>query len=398
MSLDELIKSFLDPVNPIYISLIIIITLFSIVFFLFKYLINPSLAKFQREKENIELKSAKLMALFAQLDPDPLIRIDSEGTIIETNNAAQKVSPHIDLKGKKINDILPFIPFTPGVTIKEKLTKLFTYEINQRFYSVLFRSEPSLEIAQIYFHDVTDLKTFENKLIESEHKLRELSDHLQNSIEQERQRIATGLHDGIGQSLSMLRMRIIRMNELDQNSERMAIRGSIVETLEDAIKELKNISYDLRPRMLEEMGLGFALKYLVDKVSVETGVAGGINVIGGEVRLDSKLEIYLYRIVQEAITNIMKYSGATNFSIQLVIRINFLRMIISDNGKGFSLEEVGSRDHSLHGMGLINMKERVESYQGQLKIDSSSGNGTMIVIEIPLEKELVWQNQNQYVY
>jgi len=394
MSVDELIESLFSPANPIYISLFIIIILFSVIYFLYKYLINPTISKFQKEKENIELKSAKMMALFAQLDPDPLIRIDSNGTIIETNNAAQKVSPLLDLRGKKINDILPFIHFTPGVTIKEKQTKVFTYEVNKRFYSVLFRSEPGLDIAQIYFHDITDLKSFEKKLIESQHKLRGLSDHLQDLIEQERQRIATGLHDGIGQSLSMLRIKILKMDDAKIDFTLRESFRSIVKTLEDTIHELKNISYNLKPRMLEEMGLGFALKYLVDKVVVETGLVGGINVIGEDIRLESKLEIYLYRIVQEAITNIMKYSNATNFSIQLVITDKFLRMIISDNGKGFNLEEISSKNNTVHGMGLINMRERVESYQGQLKIDSSAGNGTMIVIEIPLEKELVWQNQN----
>ncbi|MHB8905110.1 MAG: sensor histidine kinase, partial [Melioribacteraceae bacterium] len=171
---------------------------------------------------------------------------------------------------------------------------------------------------------------------------------------------------------------------------------SLVDTLEDTIHELKNISYDLKPKMLEEMGLGFALKYLVDKVATETGLTAEVNVIGGENRLESKLEIYIYRIVQEAISNILKYSEATYFSIQLVISMQLLRLIISDNGKGFDILKVSSRNKpTLNGLGLINMRERVESYKGQLKIDSSAETGTMIVVEIPLGKNLVWQNQNQ---
>jgi signal transduction histidine kinase len=234
--------------------------------------------------------------------------------------------------------------------------------------------------------------------VKSQNKLRELSDHLQDLIEQERESIARGLHDGIGQSLSMLRMKILKMNELDINPEQMENRRGIVETLEDTIRELKNISYNLKPRMLEEMGLGFAIKFLVDKIVTEAGIAGEVNVIGEEIRLEGKLEIYLYRIVQEAITNTIKYSNATNFSIQLMITHKFLRMIISDNGNGFDLEEVNSRNRRAQGMGLINIRERVESYHGHLKIDSSAENGTMIVIEIPLGKEATWQNRDQYVY
>ncbi len=396
MSLNDLIKSLFDPANPIYLSIIIVVGLFSLIFFLYKYLINPSISEYKKEKENIELKSSKVMALFAQLDPDPLIRIDSTGTIIETNKAAQQVLSTPNLKGKKINDVLPFINFLPGNDLKENYSKLLTHKIDNKFFSVLYRSEPSLDIAHIYFHDITEIKTFQEKLIESQNKLRDLSDHLQDLIEQERQRVARGLHDGIGQSLSMLRIKLLRLSETDINPTQRKNYQGIVDTLEDTILELKNISYDLKPRMLEEMGLGFALKYLVDKVVNETGLVAEVNVIGGESRLESKLEIYLYRIVQEAITNILKYSHATNFSIQLVISMQFLRLIISDNGNGFDVEEVNSRKKSLHGLGLINMRERVESYKGQLKIDSSAETGTMIVIEIPLEKDLIWQNQNQF--
>lgn len=397
MSLNDLIKSLFDPANPIYLSIIIVVGFFSLIFFLYKYLINPSISEYKKEKENIELKSSKVMALFAQLDPDPLIRIDSTGTITETNKAAQQVLSTPDLKGKKINDVLPFINFVPGNDLKENYSKLLTHKIDNRFFSVLYRSELSLDIAHIYFHDITEIKTFQEKLIESQDKLRDLSDHLQDLIEQERQRVARGLHDGIGQSLSMLRIKLLRLSETDTNPTQRKNYQGIVDTLEDTILELKNISYDLKPKMLEEMGLGFALKYLVDKVVTETGLVAEVNVIGGENRLESKLEIYLYRIVQEAITNILKYSHATNFSIQLVISIQFLRLIISDDGKGFDVIEANSRNKSsLHGLGLINMRERVESYKGQLKIDSSAETGTMIVIEIPLGKDLVWQNQNQF--
>jgi signal transduction histidine kinase len=396
MSLEDLIKSLFDPTNPIYLSIFIVALFFGIIFFLYKYLINPSISKYKIEKENVELKAAKVMALFAQLDPDPLIRIDSAGTIIETNKAAQIVLSAFELNGKKINDVLPFINFEPGNQITENQSNLLTHKIGNRIFSILFRSEPSLDITHIYFHDITDIKTYQEKLIESQNKLKELSDHLQNLIEKERQRIARSLHDGIGQSLSMLRIKLLRMSEDDLDATRRKNYQSLVDNLEDTILELKNISYDLKPKMLEEMGLGFALKYLVDKVVTETGLIAEVNVIGGENRLESKLEIYLYRIVQESISNILKYSHATNFSIQLVISQQFIRLIISDNGDGFDLEEVSSRKKSLHGLGLINMRERVESYQGQLKIDSSSETGTMIVIEIPMGKNLTWQKQNQY--
>ncbi|MFA7229109.1 MAG: sensor histidine kinase [Melioribacteraceae bacterium] len=392
MSLQELLQSLLNPANPIYISLLIVGLLFGLIYVVNKYLINPSISKYQIEKENLELKSAKLMALFAQLNPDPLIRVNSAGEIVETNKVADEISPYPDIKGKKINEIFPFLEFDPDEALRENHTKVITHKLNDTYYSILLRSEPSLGITQIYFHDITALKTYEKKLIESEKKLRELSDHLHSLIEQERERLAKGLHDGIGQSLSMLRIKIVKMSEKEEVAAQKKKYIEIIETLEEAILELKNISYDLKPRMLEEMGLGFAIKFMADKVASETGIIGEVNVIGGEIRLESKLEIYVYRIAQEAITNILKYSRATYFSIQLIIKNRFIRMMISDDGSGFDIDEVSSRREPLHGMGLINIKERVESYHGEFKIESSPENGTMIVVEIPLEKELIWQN------
>lgn len=396
MRLEELIQALFNPVNPFYISLLIVGLLFGLVYVVNKHLINPSISKFQLEKENIELESAKLMALFAKLNPDPLIRINSSGEILEMNSVAEEITPILDPKGKNINEVFPFIGFDPDGSSNGANTKVLTHQLNEKHYSIVLRSDPDLGITQIYFHDITALKTYEKKLVESERKLRELSDHLHSILEQERDRLSKGLHDGIGQSLSMLRIKLVKMSEKEKDPEQVRKNTEIIETLEDAILELKNISYDLKPRMLEEMGLGFAIKYMANKVTSETGIIGEVNVIGEEIRLQNRLEIYLYRIAQEALNNILKYSHATYFSIQLIIKNRFIRMMVSDDGRGFDIEAVSSQREPLHGMGLINIKERVESYHGEFKIESSPENGTMIVVEIPLEKELLWQNKKQY--
>jgi signal transduction histidine kinase len=393
----DLLKTLMNPANPIYVSLFIVTAFFGIIILIYKYLINPITSYYKKEKENIELKSAKLMALFAELDPDPMIRIDSKGTIIVTNNAAKKILSLEQLQGTKIFDVLPFLRINIKEAIRNNTTLVFTDKINGRFFSILFRAELNSNIAQIYFRDITDFKTNEEKLIESEKKLRELSDHLQDLIEEERQRIARGLHDGVGQTLSLLRMKILRMSEKELDEHRGSAYKSLVQSLEDAILEVKNISYILKPKLLEEMGLGVALKYLVNNFVTETGIEGEANIIGGEIRLDTKLEIYLYRVAQEAINNIMKYSKATSFSLQLLITNKLIRMIVSDNGVGFNVNEVLEGKMQTRGVGLTNIRERVESFRGILKIDSEPGSGTMLVVEIPLSKELTWQNQNQFV-
>lgn len=398
VTFDQLLRSLFSFSNPIYISIIIVIAIFGIIVIIYKSLINPVIERNRLERENLELKSAKLMALFAELDPDPVIRIDEKGIIIETNKAAENVFKTKKLKGVSVQEILPQISFDVQTAIKSNRIEVITLQIENRFFSVLFRSEQNLNIAQIYLRDITELKTYEAKLIESQTKIKDLSDHLQDLIEEEKTQIARGLHDGVGQNLSLLRIQLIKYNETIQDTDTAQKYNEIINTLEGTINELKEISFSLRPKLLEELGLGIALKHLVDKVSKESGILGEVNVIGPENRLNNKLEIYLYRITQEAVNNILKYSCATNFSIQLIADLHFVRLIISDNGNGFDTEKFFSAKSSLHGMGLINIRERSKSFNGNFKIDSSPGSGTVLIVEIPLTNENLWKIQDQYVY
>ncbi len=381
----KIFDSFFDPANPIYISILITAFIFGIIFFFYKYIINPITERFNKEKESLELKTAKLMALFAELDPDPVIRIDSNGSIVVTNDAAQKVFSSRSLIGENIAQILPMIDYKKNGAFVNT-TKVFTKKINKRYYSVLYRSEPKLNIGQIYMRDITDLKTYEERLLESQVKLKELSEHLQELIEEERQKIASGLHDGIGQSLSLLRIKLLKMKEQNNINSQFQNYADLIESLKSIINELKEISYSLKPKTLEEMGLGIALKTLADKVSVETGIEAEVTAVGEKTRLNSKLEIYLYRIAQEALNNIIKHSKASRFGIQLVISNKYIRLIISDNGIGFDTENILTNKFKL-GMGLINMRERVETFNGKFKIDSAPDKGTMLVAELPLTKK-----------
>ena len=213
-------------------------------------------------------------------------------------------------------------------------------------------------------------------------------------IEEERQNIARGLHDGVGQSLSLLRMKILRMSENESDIRQVNNYKNFVDMLEETIQEVKNISYSLKPKMLEEMGLGIAIKYLANKAGTDTGIQVEANVIGEDIRFDSKLEIYIYRVAQEAINNILKYSKATSFSVQMLITSKIIRLIVSDNGIGFDVEETLNGKNNLKGMGLTNIRERVDTFHGIFKIDSEPGSGTMLVLEIPTQSNLIWQKQN----
>ena len=382
----NLIKLLEGRAGSTYFTILFFVLVLLMILSLSTYLLTTTNYKYYKRKKNLRLNSARMMALFAELDPDPVIRINANGSIVETNDVTHKVFKTDKLKGRNIKDFLPFIDINVKDLLESDRTKIYTEKINDRYYSILFRYEFRLGIAQIYFRDITEQKVSEDKLIESKTRLRDLSDHLQDLIEEERHRIAQGLHDGIGQSLSLLRMKLMKITENENVVLKDINHTALMDSLESIITELKDISYRLKPKTLEEMGLGIALKLLVNQISEDSGIKGEANIFGEVIRLDNKVEISLYRIVQEATNNILKYSKATNFSVQLLITSKIIRLIISDNGIGFDAEQILSDNGPIRGMGLINIKERVEHLQGQLKIESSPGNGTMIVAEIKQPK------------
>ncbi|MEW6652004.1 MAG: PAS domain-containing sensor histidine kinase [Bacteroidota bacterium] len=390
---EQIINALSNPQNPIYVAFLAVLVLFGTTYFFYKYGISPLNEKFKREKESLELKSAKMMALFAELDPDPVIRINSFGEILGTNKAALAVFLDARLIGKNINEFLPVLLIEDYSCIKNE-TKTITQKIGEKYFSILYRGDATINLAQLYFRDITDLKKYEEALLNYQAKLKNLSDRLHNIIEDERKRISYGLHDGIGQSLSLLRIKLLKLQEKSKTVELSSYYEDMVLNLEDIINELKEITYSLKPKLLSETGLFLAAKSLIEKVSSETGIVGEVNISGKEVRFEEKLEISLFRIIQESINNILKHSKATYFSIQLIYSHKVFRLIIADNGIGFDVNFV--LKNNLTGMGLVNIRERVDSYNGILKIESHINKGTMFVAEVPLIKEMKWCPQNQY--
>ncbi|HSP88677.1 MAG TPA: sensor histidine kinase [Ignavibacteriaceae bacterium] len=374
----EYLRLLLDLKNPIYFSLFLTLTLLFLIILIHKYIISPLRKKHFLEKKELELKNIKLMALFAELDPNPLIRVDENGVIIHTNDAAKVLGNNISIDGKNISDILTSINFSLAELIKKDQSILLNEKINNRFYSIHFKGISYLNIAQIYFDDLTESKTFEEELQLSRKQLRELSVHLRDTLEDERQRISRELHDSIGQNLHLVRLKLQNSSSANSSKDRDALLNSI----EVSINELKEIIYNLKPKILEEMGIGAALKMLIQKISEETGIFGSIDISGNEERYDPKLELTLYRLIQETVSNIIKHSRAKEFNIQLINNKDSLRLLISDDGIGFDIHNISNKKYS-SGFGLLNMQERVNTYNGKLKIDSTPGSGTITIIEIP---------------
>ncbi|MCX6149838.1 MAG: sensor histidine kinase [Ignavibacteriales bacterium] len=324
------------------------------------------------------------MALFPELDPDPIISIDKNGSIISTNKAGKTIIKETNTNNncKTVEYLFPKINYELNELIEKNESIVFQKHINKTHYNVLLRGISEINVAHAYFHDITTLKDYENELQESKQKLLELSNHIQQLVEQERNLVASELHDNISQKLLLLKInldKIVQNYSINENSKDIVNTNEI---LESTISEIKEIIYNLKPKFLEEMGLGTALTSLCSKIESDCGIKGSIDINNFEIRLDKKLELMLYRITQEALNNIVKHSRAKEFNIQLLYNSKKnLKLIISDDGVGFN----SALQNTYKGFGLLNIKQRVESENGKFKIDSTIDSGTILFIEIPIK-------------
>ncbi|WP_255449568.1 cache domain-containing protein [Shimia ponticola] len=214
-------------------------------------------------------------------------------------------------------------------------------------------------------------------------KLKELTQRIIDTQEEERGRVARELHDSISQILVSVRYALEtaqrRLAKGDERASHNIDRG--ITTLTGAIQEVRRISRDLRPGMLDDLGLGPALRALIDDFGQRTGVKTQFETVVFSNRLDSDSKITLYRIAQEALTNIERHAEASSVRISIAGSRRGALMRISDDGKGLPVSGPNP------GLGLRNMQERIEQLDGTLRILSSK-KGTTIEASVPLSHML----------
>ncbi|MEP3298824.1 MAG: cache domain-containing protein [Pseudoruegeria sp.] len=225
-------------------------------------------------------------------------------------------------------------------------------------------------------------------------KLKELTQRIFDTQEEERGRVARELHDSISQILVGVRyaLELARrhLNNGDPRAAENLDKG--ISHLNGAIQEVRRISRDLRPGVLDDLGLGPAIKSLLEEFSARTGITTDLETAVFRNRLDQDAKIALYRIAQEALTNIERHAEASHVTFRLSGHSEGASMRITDNGIGFSngTNPKGSAD----GLGLRNMQERIEQLDGGLRI-LSTRNGTVIEAQVPLTHLLPPEQKNK---
>ncbi|OPY66850.1 MAG: Signal transduction histidine-protein kinase/phosphatase DegS [Syntrophorhabdaceae bacterium PtaU1.Bin034] len=233
----------------------------------------------------------------------------------------------------------------------------------------------------VVYRDIAERKQYQENL-------KRLSEQLLSTQEEERKRISQELHDEIGQALSAMNINVeilekgMGRSKLERQQRLEDLKKLILKTIDD----IHRISYNLRPYLLDNFGLIPALRWYSETFQERTGVTVTLCAEGKWQDLDPSLETIIYRVAQEALTNVAKHAEANRVLMGLEHAPACIRISIEDDGKGFdTAHEHGNRNFSKGGLGIFGIRERLSTLNGTFAIESALGGGTRLLIEIPVE-------------
>jgi len=247
----------------------------------------------------------------------------------------------------------------------------------------VFDKKNRVEKIAIYAHEITDMK-------QAEIRIQTLTHDLIKAQETERERIARDLHDRVAQDLSTSRIicETLFDKQPDVSSEVHKRVSMLSNMLQKTIQNIRDIAYDLRPSILDQLGLVRAVFRYCEEFSETVSIPVDFHPVGIDPPdLNLEMEINLYRLIQEAMNNIRKHAEATLVKINMVESFPNILLRITDNGKGFDINKHKKLELHSKSMGLRSMEERVSLLNGTMDIQSKPGSGTRILIEVPFSEK-----------
>jgi signal transduction histidine kinase len=218
--------------------------------------------------------------------------------------------------------------------------------------------------------DITDRKRMEQEREQLLHRI-------VSTQEEERRRIARELHDELGQHITALKVGLEALQPANESVQRMK------ELVSGIDRSVDRLTLELRPPALDDVGLDGAIGSLLDQFTAASGIRADVHSNGGDgERLPSPVETTLYRVLQEALTNVWKHSKAKSVSVILERQPVQVQMIVEDDGDGFEVSEEGDGAHGR--FGLLGMRERISLIGGTFNIESAPGQGTTLYVRVPL--------------
>jgi PAS domain S-box-containing protein len=345
------------------------------------------------EIETALSKSEERMRSIINNVSDGIIIFDKNGIIESANPFVERLFgyPAEELNGHNINKLMPEPNrgqhdsyLTNYLGDGKPKTTCFRRELtglrkNGSFFPMeLGISEFNVEKRHLFLGTVHDIT--QNK--QAEYTLRDLSGHLETAREAERTRIAGEIHDELGSILTALKMDLGWLNkqlpiDLSLCHQKISVMN---QNLDDGVRSIRRIIADLRPSILDHLGLLTAIDWRLDEFKEQTGMQCVLSIPNNKVEMDENRDIVVFRIMQEALTNISLHSKATHVTLNVETDSDSLMMKITDNGCGMTKAQL----HKPGKYGILGMHERALHFGGKVAIDSHPGKGVTLVLNMPL--------------
>jgi signal transduction histidine kinase len=259
----------------------------------------------------------------------------------------------------------------------QSIKKLHTLEL------VVEEKKEELEQTNIALkEEIAERKNAEKQLVTMNMQLRKLSSHLHSIREEERKRISREIHDVLGQQLTVLKMDLSWINKRtkDDTTGLKAKLDEMMNTINETLKTVKKISFDLRPGTLDDLGLIATIEFYCSEFEKRSGIKCVFNTNEEHIDINPDAATAIFRIFQETLTNVMRHAEATLVTVSIECIKKHLELTITDNGKGVKIEEM----NHLRSLGILGMKERAADFGGVLFINPGIEKGTTVKLITPL--------------
>ncbi len=251
----------------------------------------------------------------------------------------------------------------------------------------VFGANGALAEIQAVCRDVTELRGAMDQLATARERLQRLSRRLLEVQEAERKHLARELHDDIGQSLTALKLNLEALQRGHDGAALAARVQEALDTTRHTIERVRQLSLNLRPLQLDDLGLAAALRSHLDRQAALGQLAPHVEILEVPVRLPPEVETACFRVAQEAINNIVRHARAGNVWLRLCVAGGRLELSVRDDGAGFDVEAAQRRAASGVSLGVVSMEERVALAGGTFRIQSAPGQGTVVVASFPVATE-----------